>query len=144
MKTLTFLASLFLSTHVLASGFTAVCKADKTHAYRNSTDISGNEMGAEWSDTEKFSGNWTFAFQGGENLEVDGKLLPILFWNGIVMVAIDHNASDMAVSTWTYAINLDLEDIVGSQVNAYRTMGTGIKARSVNFICEFTRHAETQ
>lgn len=60
------------------------------------------------------------------------------------MAAVDHNASDSAVSTWLYAINLDLEEVIGSQVNGFRSVGSGLKARSVNYRCEFTRHAETR
>ena len=140
MRVALLLASMFFSLEIFASGFTAICEADKVHAYRQATDISGNDIsnGDGWSDDEKFNGKWAFSFQGGDKLELDGKLLPIIYWDGVSMVAIDQNTSPIAVNTWAYAVNLELKEIVGSQVNSSSGFGAGIKARSMNFICEFS------
>ena len=123
----------------LGDGFTAVCDADGVHAYRHDTTMSGDDMGAEWTSGEKFAGKWRFTFDG-ERIEIDGEEAGLLFWDGNVLAATTGDSTDSSVSIWTYAINLDLEDIVAAQVNAYRVMGTGIKTRAVNFVCEFTYH----
>lgn len=118
--------------------FVAVCKADGVHAYRHSTDIGGNDMPAEWSSGEKFAGSWRFSFSGGDTIEIDGNESAVLYWNGNILIAIDGGTTDVAAQFWTYAINLDLEEIVGAQVNGFRMLGTGLKTRAVNFKCEFT------
>lgn len=67
MKKLLLIAcSTFFSLEIAIAGqFVAVCEADGVHAYRNTTDISGEPLGAEWSEGEKFSGKFRFAFDGG-------------------------------------------------------------------------------
>jgi len=129
-------ALLCLPTTVFADQFVAVCDADGVHAYRNSTNISAEPMGAEWKSGERFSGKWRFAFDG-KKIQVDGKEAVLISWNGNVLTAISAVVLEDAASIWSYAINLDLEEIVGAQVNAYRTIGTGIKTRAVNFKCRF-------
>lgn len=141
MKIFVFFILIILSTLSFAEGFTAICEAEETHAYRNSLDASGRNLGSEWSDDEKFFNKWTFVFNGGEEILLNGIPLQILFWDGTSLIAIEHTESDTAVSTWTYAFNLKLKDVVGSQVNSYRILGTGIKARSTNFDCDFSIHA---
>lgn len=121
----------------VADGFIAVCEADGVTAYRHSTDMSGKDMGAEWSRGEKFPGKFRFNFDG-QKMEIDGKQAAVMYWNGVLLVALDGGDSDAAVSLWSYAFNLDLEEVVGTQVNAFRTIGTGIKARVANFTCDFT------
>jgi hypothetical protein len=61
-----------------------------------------------------------------------------VFWNGVVLTAVEVAASTVSSSMWSYALNLELEEIVGAQVNAYRVIATGVKVRAVNFNCEFT------
>lgn len=138
MKTAAVFAFLFLSVSrvAFADQFVAVCDADGVHAYRNSTNISGEPMGAEWTTGETFAGKFRFSFDG-ETVEVDGKEAVLISWNGNVLTALTAGISEDAASVWSYAINLDLEEIVGAQVNAYRVLGTGIKTRAINFKCEF-------
>ena len=137
MKTTVCMAILLVVSPVFADSFTAVCDADGVHAYRHDLNMAGDDMGANWSTGEKFPGKFRFSFDG-ENLEIDGKQAAVLYWNGIVLVAMDGGTTDSAASIWTYAINLDLEEVVGAQVNAFRNIGTGVKARAMNFKCEFS------
>ena len=93
-------------------------------------------MEGGWSEDEKFSGKFRFSFDG-EKFMVDGKESVLVSWNGSQLTAVVPSASDHAGSIWSYAVNLDIEEIVGAQVNSYRAIGTGIKTRSVSFDCKF-------
>ena len=141
MKPKLLLLALLVSQPALSAGFTAVCDPDETHAYRNSLDIAGEPIAAEWTSDEEFYSKWTFVFNGEDELLLDGKAIQILHWDGVSLMAIDNSSSSEIASAWLYAFNLDLKDVVGSQANSYQFPGSGVKTRSTNFNCDFDSHA---
>lgn len=138
MRALVIAILLCVSHSAWSKQFSATCEPDETHAYRNSMDIGGQPLGAEWTDDEEFFSKWNFDFNGRNRLLLEGERIEIIYWDGTSLLAIENSSNESAASSWLYAFNLDLNDLVGSQVNSYSTLGTGIKARSSNFICDFS------
>lgn len=138
MRASLFAILLLLVPTAYAEGFTAICDADGARAYRHGKGLAGQEEPPEWSSDEDFATSWRFTFDGEENLQVDGKKVLIAFWNGSILTAVDPANNNAAASIWTYAFNLDLQEIVATQVNTYRSIGTGVKARLVKLKCRFS------
>ena len=134
-----FLVLLFSGSQAFSAGFTAVCKADGVHGYRHSTDTNGKLMPVEWSDDESFFDDWTFVYDGSDTLTLDGKEI-VLLTKGQLIFAVDAATSEIAGSVWSYALNLDINEIVATQVNAFNSYVVGVKARVVSFNCEFMEH----
>lgn len=141
MKPFFLFLALLVSQTAFSAGFTAICDASETHAYRSSASITEQSLGAGWTSDEVFFDKWTFVFDGKGQLLLDGEAVQVLHWDGVSLMALDYSSSSNAASAWLYAFNLDLKDVVGSQVNSYLTIASGIKAGSTKFDCEFTHHA---
>lgn len=141
LKPIFLLLALLVSQPAFSAGFTAVCDASETHAYRSSVSMTEQSFGAGWTSDEVFFDKWTFVFDGKGELLLDGEAIQVLHWDGVSLMALDYSSSSDAASAWLYAFNLNLKDVVGSQVNSYLTIASGIKARSTKFDCQFTDHA---
>lgn len=128
---------LLVSNSAFSQEFTATCGSEKAHEYRNGLDSSWKARGAKWSDA-RFSNSWHFEFNGRDILLLDGKPIEILHWDGTSLVALEHSSGTSAVSSWVYAFNLEVGDLVGSRVNSYNdTLGAGINALATNFVCDY-------
>lgn len=121
--------------------FVATCMDEATHAYRAGTDILGADIEEAWSTDERFHSTWTFQYDGGDQVLIDGKRGRVLAQHYGVMILSDEPSSNgVGASVWTYAVQLGMQKIVASQVNAYGGFGRpnrGVKARSTNLSCRF-------
>ena len=107
------------------------------------TDLAGKPMKAGWTTNECFGGSWNFVYSGGDSIIIDGKQVIILTQHPGVLIAGDIASGAFASSIWTYAINLGLETIVASQVNAYghpTIPDKGVNVRALSFKCKFNIH----
>jgi hypothetical protein len=119
-----------------SSGFQASCRAKEVHGYRRDSGVGDQPEDGRWSTEDEFSGPFIFSFDG-ETLHVNGESTVRLHWDGVLLSALSAGENEHATSVWTYAVNLGMGEIVGTQVNAHRFAGSGIKARAVQFSCEF-------
>lgn len=137
----------FIMTATLACGavqnpaFEAVCRDLNTHGYRDATDFHGDHPGGIWTTAEKFGSTWKFTFTPPDQIRIDDKTAYVLAQNpGLLIAAEAPGNNEDAVTFWTYAINIGMQRVVGSQVNAYggfEALTRGVKARSTNFDCDF-------
>ncbi len=120
--------------------FEAVCEADNVVVFRYETDFSGKPSTHGWSEGEKFGGPWTFVYDGGDVMLIDGKEVIVLGSNGPSVVAIQPGIALSGAGTWSYVIHTELQMVVAAQVNGF-TQGkaNGVKTRSVSFQCNFTQ-----
>lgn len=122
--------------------FHAVCEDDKVVAFRYETDSSGKPSTYGWSEGEKFSGPWTFVYEGGDVMIIDGKEAIVVGSNGPSIVAIQPGIALAGAGIWSYVIHTDLNMIVAAQVNGFshgKESSNGVKTRSVSFKCTFSR-----
>jgi hypothetical protein len=123
--------------------FRAVCEDDKVIAFRYETDFSGKPSADGWSKGEKFLGNpWTFVYEGGDSMLINGKKAIVLGSNGPSVVAIEPGIAQAGAGVWSYVVHTDLNMIVAAQVNGFshgKDSSNGIKTRSVSFKCNFSR-----
>ncbi len=120
--------------------FQGVCEADKVVAFRYETDFSGKPSRHGWSEGEKFSGPWTFLYEGGDTMLIDGKEAIVVGSNGPSVVAIRPGIALAGAGVWSYVIHTDLRMIVAAQVNGFshgKESSNGVKTRSVSFKCTF-------
>jgi hypothetical protein len=121
--------------------FLATCRDETTHGYRAETDISGNPMEEAWTTNERFDSAWTFQYDGGGQILIDGKRGRVLAQHPGVLILSDVPFSNgIGAGVWTYAVQLGIQKIVASQVNAHGGLDRsihGVKARSTNLACEF-------
>ena len=66
-----------------------------------------------------------------------GKKGRVLMSGDAVLLAVTGGASAVAVSLWSYAINLRSETITASSVNASNVISSGVKARAIQLKCSF-------
>ncbi len=129
--------------HVSWAGpaFEAVCEDDHVVAFRYDTDFSGKPLGGTtqgWTEGEKFGGPWTFVYDGGDVMLIDGKEAIVLGSNGPSVVAIQPGIALAGAGVWSYVIHTELQMVVAAQVNGYRLgKSDGIEVRSVSFQCTF-------
>ncbi len=123
--------------------FNATCIDKQTHGYRANTDLTGERMLPDtWSTDEKFIGGHfeTFRYISGQNsvhLTKRNLNAPIVAKTSNTIIFVDVHQAETAISLWSYAVNLRIKKIVGTQVNAFENFGTGLKARVVELQCEF-------
>ena len=125
---------------VYAESFTGLCKDDVGKGFRNETDLSGMPSVRDWTEDENFGGTWRFHYDNSKTeLMIDGKPTVMIVRDGKQMIALQFSQNETAVSLWSYAINLNLEEVVASQVNSFN-MGpwNGLKSRAISFTCNFT------
>jgi len=143
-RKLILIATLVLSQHVWAAEnpkFTAICTDVVTHGYRASTDISGVPMKETWSTDERFDSAWTFQYDGGDQIIIDGRKGRLLAQHpGVLIASNEPSSTGWAAGVWTYAIQLSMQRVVASEVNAYGGFEQpikGVRARSINLSCRF-------
>jgi hypothetical protein len=82
-----------------------------------------------------------FQYDGGDQIFIDGKRGRVLTQHPGVLILSDVSSSNgIGAGVWTYAVQLGMQKIVASQVNAHGGLDRpmrGVKARSTNLICEF-------
>jgi hypothetical protein len=137
-------AILVLAAPVIAAEnpkFVATCTDVSTHGYRAGTDISGVPFEEPWSTDERFNATWTFQFDGGDQILIDGQRGHLLAQHPGVLILSDVPGSNgIGAGVWTFAIQLGMQKVVASQVNAYGSFDPpdrGVKARSTNLTCRF-------
>ncbi len=118
----------------------AVCEDDKVVAFRYETDFSGKPTTHGWSEREKFGGPWTFVYDGGDVMLIDGNEAIVVGSNGPSVVAILPGIALAGAGTWSYVIHTELQMVVAAQVNGFsQGKSNGVKTRSVSFQCTFTQ-----
>ena len=121
-----------------ASAFEAVCESDKVVAFRYETDFLGKPTMPGWSDNESYSGPWTFMYDGGDVMLIDGKQVIFVGSNGPSVVAVQPGIAAAGAGIWSYVIHTELQMVVAAQVNGFSLgKSNGVKTRSVSFQCTF-------
>ena len=118
--------------------FEAVCEDDSVVAFRYETDFSGKPSTHCWSEGDKFGGPWTFVYDGGDVMLIDGKEAIVVGSNGPSVVAIQPAIAAAGAGVWSYVIHTELQMVVAAQVNGFSLgISHGVKTRSVSFQCTF-------
>lgn len=125
-------------------GFAAVCDDKSGRALRSDRAAHEKAITSEWSDNETFPIKpfLRISYQAGANFALDlqtRRQLPVVAEANATMIILDANSNGGSVSAWSYAINLETDQIVATQANAFNAFGAGIKGRVVELSCKFSR-----
>ena len=117
-----------------AEAFKFKCNDTKTVGFRIDT-ANGQIIGKGWGE-ESFGSSWTFEYLGyGEEVFIQDKP-NYAFINKGTVVILEYAANAISQSLWTYAINLKMDTVVATQVNAAVGLGmSNIKSRVVELEC---------
>lgn len=76
------------------------------------TDFSGKPYTDGWYEGERFGGSWTFVYEGGDAMLIDGKKAIVTSSNGPSIVAIEPEIAEAGAGVWSYVIHIDLKRTV--------------------------------
>ena len=117
-----------------APAFKFQCNDKKTVGYRMDKS-SGQVLSDKWGE-ESFGSTWNFEYDGvSKEVLIDGKPNFAFFGEDTVII-LEYANNGIAQSLWTYAVQLKMDKVVASQVNAAEGMGRStIKSRVVELNC---------
>ena len=117
--------------------FKMLCKAQEGIGYRYDTDLNGAPMNEKWTSETGFSSDWLFEYPGtGDDIFIDNKAA-LGFLSAKTAIAIEYAENNNAQSVWSYAINLQINRVVASQVNTnIFGSASGMKTRSIVLGCK--------
>ena len=123
------------------SGFTAICTTDKSRRYDSGYAYDGSRMEPEWSENENFfTPDWAFSYKGGDRIEIAGKEHPVAVFSPELLFAVEQTSGISGASMWTYAINLEMKELVATYVQSNIGGAPQITARIVTFDCKWSFH----
>ena len=122
-------------------GFTAICTIDESRRYDSGYRYDGSRMEPEWSENENFATpDWAFSYKGGNKIEIAGNEHTAMPFSKDLLFAIEPAEGPIGASFWMYAINLQMKEIVATELNSSIGAGPQIKARIVTFKCKWSFH----
>ena len=125
----------FVTSANAKTAFMYSCKDIKTQTYRYLTKPNGKVQADGW-ENERFNSTWKIRYSGvGTTIYVDGEEGVVFFVNNTAIAVVHKNNRGTSQSVWSYGINLKSNKVAATQVNVHNVMGSGTKARAVDFAC---------
>ena len=121
------------------SSHSIACEATTVHAYRDVVAATGESAARSWNANDQLADpdlvfEWRAGPPVGPSVEVDGEKAQLVSITDDTITVMHGFSDPITVKRWLFAINFELEDVVG--VNVESNVAS-IKGRVAEFTCRF-------